>query len=457
MLDRKRKLILAVPLCLILLALVAPGQTIPPPPSGKMPVIVIPGLAGSNLVNRNTEKLVWFKASRAKDDDVRLPISPNLSENIDNLEARDILRSVRLFKILPEVEVYERLINELEERGYREAKWTEPGPNDGTDTFFVFPYDWRRDNVETARLLIKKIESLKEAIGKPDLKFIVIAHSMGGLIARYAAMYGDADIPRGKPSPAWAGARHFSKIFLLGTPNEGSILAINALLNGTSFSGGGFNIPFVRNISRFDVFTIPSVYQLLPRAGTLMVYNEELEPLKLDIFNEVTWDEYDWSIWKHKDFHKKFNAIEQSSARLFFRSAMERARRFQEALEAAPKRRASVDFYLVGSDCRDTQNAIILRRNEKKDKWITQFKASRYKTSSGRVIEPQEIKNLLFTKGDGVVTLRSFARETAKTENDKGPLPIKDIVFECEEHTKLVSNKKIPERIFAIIDGEHVN
>lgn len=450
---RRTRVIFAVPLCLILFVSAAFGQIENTERTGKQPVIIIPGLAGSNLVNKQTGKLVWFRASRSKDDDVRLPISPNLAANSDNLETRDILRSVRLFKILPEVEVYERLIHELESRGYREANWAEPDPADAADTFYVYPYDWRRDNVESARLLIRKIEALKQALEKPDLQFIIIAHSMGGLVARYAAMYGDADIPRGTPAPKWTGASHFSKIFLLGTPNEGSILSINALLNGASFSGGGFNIPFVRNINRFDVFTIPSVYQLLPVAGTLMVYDEELQPIKLDIFNELTWDEYDWSIWKDKDFDKRFGAAEKSAARTFFRAALARARRFQEALNAVPKRPAPVDFYLVGSDCRDTQNAIILRRDEKKDRWITQFKASGYKTSAGRVIESQEMRDLLFAKGDGVVTRRSLAHESNGAENGNSPLPIKEMIFECEEHTKLVSNKKIPDKIFAIING----
>ena len=62
----------------------------PEPPKGKMPIIVIPGITGSELVNRNTGKTAWFKTTRAKDDDVRLPMSPNLARNSDNLIAGDI-------------------------------------------------------------------------------------------------------------------------------------------------------------------------------------------------------------------------------------------------------------------------------------------------------------------------------------------------------------------------------
>ena len=129
---------------------------------------------------------------------------------------------------------------------------------------------------------------------------------MGGLISRYAAMYGNADISAGKPKPTWAGARHLDKIFLLGTPNEGSLLSFETLQKGVAYVGGGIKLPFVQDLSRFDVFTIPSIFQLLPHEGTLAAYDEELRPLKIDIYDPAAWEEYDWAIWKDKDFEKKF-------------------------------------------------------------------------------------------------------------------------------------------------------
>ena len=41
---------------------------------------------------------------------------------------------------------------------------------------------------------MKKIKALKTKLRKPNLKFNVVAHSMGGLVTRYAAMYGDTDL-----------------------------------------------------------------------------------------------------------------------------------------------------------------------------------------------------------------------------------------------------------------------
>lgn len=419
--------------------------------TGKAPIIIIPGITGSELVNGATGKKVWYSRKRAKDDDLRLPISPNIADNRDNLVPGDIIREVRIVKILPEVEIYERLIDALQKRGYQEENWEKPGENAYQDSFFVYPYDWRRDNVESARLLVRKVEDLKKQLKKPDLKMHIFAHSMGGLIARYATMYGDADIPGGQLKPTWAGAKHFDKIFLLGTPNEGSVSALDALLNGFSYIGGGVNIPFFRDINRFDVFTIPSVYQLLPHEGSLKIFDEELKLVTLDIYDPATWDEYDWSIWKDEKFEKKFTTIEQNNARPYFRAALLRAKRFQAAINANSTREIPVSFYLVGSDCKDTANALIIRRDEKKDRWITQFNAADFKRSSGEVVTTEKLKSVLYSIGDGVVTKRSLAGESLIANGKANTIPLASEIFQCESHSKLVTNAVIQEKLFEFL------
>ena len=54
--------------------------------------------------------------------------------------------------------------------GYHEEKWDEPSEDGYQDSLYVFPYDWRLDNVENARLLIRKIETLKIKLKKPELE-----------------------------------------------------------------------------------------------------------------------------------------------------------------------------------------------------------------------------------------------------------------------------------------------
>jgi pimeloyl-ACP methyl ester carboxylesterase len=428
-----------------------PATTIAAPTTGKAPIIIIPGLTGSNLVNSKTGEEVWFKTRRSKYDDIRLPISPNLASNRDDLVTKDVIRSVKFLKILPESEIYERLVNALETRGgYREAQWTTATRKDYQDTFYVFPYDWRRDNVENARLLIRRIETLKRRLGKPDLKFNVIAHSMGGLIARYAAMYGNADLPSGTPTPTWGGAKHFGKVFLLGTPNEGSVSALSALLNGFSYVGGGLNLPFIQNISRFDVFTLPSSYQLLPHEGTLVAYDENFKAVTIDLYDPAEWEKYNWAIWQDEDFAKKFDVTEQKNAKAFFIAALARAKQFQAALDANSQAKPPVSLYIVGADCKETPAAILLLRDDKKNRWQTHFKADGFTRSNGEKVKDEQLKPLLFGLGDSVVTKRSLIAESFKSTG-KPVLPITSELYQCEGHTKLVTNPEVQDKLFAFL------
>src|SRR5215204_2293451 len=167
--------------------------------------------------------------------------TPDLAANRDELVAGRIVEAARLAKIAPEVYVYHHLLRALEDYGgYREGDWNNPPEGGDADTFYVFAYDWRRDNVESARLLARHVEALKLRLGRPDLRFNIVAHSMGGLVARYAAMYGDRDLPEAgePPRPDWAGSSFVSKIFMFGTPNAGSSEAFAVLLEGYSVTEG---------------------------------------------------------------------------------------------------------------------------------------------------------------------------------------------------------------------------
>ncbi|MDQ3181901.1 MAG: hypothetical protein M3Q33_15460, partial [Acidobacteriota bacterium] len=185
-------------------------DNVPPPPvvaaetkKGRLPVIIIPGLIGSELVNKNTGEKVWFDLIRSGDDNLRLPISPDLAANRDNLVPGDILRRIQLVRLTPQIEIYEKLVESLEADGYVEGKINAPAENGFADTFYVFPYDWRLDNVGNARILLEKMDELRAKFNRPDLKFNIVAHSMGGLIARYAAMYGKADLTARNLRPTW--------------------------------------------------------------------------------------------------------------------------------------------------------------------------------------------------------------------------------------------------------------
>ncbi len=442
------------------LATPAPAAAPSPKQLGKPPVIVIPGLIGSELINKNTEETVWFSLSRSKTDDLRLPISPNLAANKDNLVAGDILRNVKYLKFLPETEIYQSIADSLKLPGdYEEGNWDAPTANGFQDAYYVFPYDWRRDNVENARLLIQKINALKLKLKRPDLKFNIVAHSMGGLIARYAAMFGDADLPAGtRPIvPSWAGAKSIGKIFLVGTPNEGSTPSLSALLNGYGITR--LNLPFIQSITKFDMFTIPAIYQLLPANGTLRAFDENLKPLRVDLYNPATWEKYGWAAYTDPKFSREFTIQEQAQAKAYFRVVLNRAKRFHEAIDANITAKTPVAMYIIGADCKPTLDGVIIVRDGKKNRWRTILNADGFKRSDGTKVSGKEVEAVIYSIGDGVVPQRSLLTSSlpgAKTRANglKGALTVRDTSFVCEVHNKLLSNTEVQKRLFADLTGK---
>jgi pimeloyl-ACP methyl ester carboxylesterase len=110
--------------------------------------------------------------------------------------------------------------------------------------YFEFPYDWRRDMRYVAGSLARFIEPRIEHCRHldKDAKVIVLAHSMGGLIARYYA-----EVLEG-----WKNCR---ALITFGTPHRGSIKALDFLANG--------NKNLIVDLTDV-VRSFTSSYQLLP-------------------------------------------------------------------------------------------------------------------------------------------------------------------------------------------------
>jgi pimeloyl-ACP methyl ester carboxylesterase len=123
-------------------------------------------------------------------------------------------------------------------------------PSDDRDdiNFLHFPYDWRRSNIEAAYKLKAEIDrrlpKRREQTYNPDAKAILIAHSMGGLVARYYL-----EVLQG-----WRDCR---ALITFGTPFGGSVNAIGYLANGYKMAG----IVDLTDALRL----MPSVYELMTR------------------------------------------------------------------------------------------------------------------------------------------------------------------------------------------------
>jgi pimeloyl-ACP methyl ester carboxylesterase len=452
---------------------------------GKRPVIVIPGILGSRIVNRKTGEVVWPSLLRSSDDGLSLPMTPNLESNRDELVAARIVETARLAKIAPEVYVYHHLLRALEEfGGYREGDWDNPPPEGDRDTYYVFAYDWRRDNVESARLLVRRMQALKLRLGRPDLRFNIVAHSMGGLVARYAAMYGDRNLPPegATPQPDWAGAAFINKIFMFGTPNAGSMEAFATLLEGYSITEGlRRRVRLLNKLSREDVMTAPSIYQLLPHRAQARFLDENLRPLNLDLYDPAVWRRYGWSAVNDADFRAAYargesggreapthhGTLEELDA--YLDAVLSRARRFHEALDALSSegnstdesRAASVKLFAFGGDCEETLAAPLVMRDEKHGRWLTLIRPRSLRTADGKKIERAEVLRAMYEPGDGRVTRASLlglklagARASVFYET---ALPIVYSVFACDLHSDLQSNRTLQDNALTLLVNELIS
>ena len=439
--------------------------------SGKRPVIVIPGILGSELINAKTGETVWPSAFRTSQEG--LPISPDLAANRDDLIPGKIIETVKLARVLPEVYVYRDLLLALRQYGgYRDGDWNNPSVDGHQDTFYVFSYDWRQDNVSNARELIRRIAQLKARLQRPDLKFNIVAHSMGGLIARYAAMYGDADLPAGDGpiQPTWLGAAHIGKIVMIGVPNEGSADAFATLVEGYSITEGlRRRVPLLNKLTAEDVVRTPSVFQLLPHRAAVKFLDENLKPLAVDLYDREVWKRYGWSvIYSSPEFRRRYAAMagtdgsdgrSEDELDVYLAAILRRARRFHEALDAVGAPNSPVVLLAIGGDCEETLSSPVILRDEKRNRWLTLTRPREYRTSGGVKISKQKITEAMYAPGDGRVTRTSLLGENLFKLRDSqtGFTLSRYAVFGCDLHGQLPRNKTLQDNALTAIVSEVMN
>lgn len=208
--------------------------------------IVIPGIMGTRLhlpgAAGGLGKEVW-------------PPTPSEVvlgyKRIDDLQ-RDDLRVGEIIDSVLCYDFYNLLDRHLRTLGY--------SPNSTERRQVNFAYDWRRDNFDTAALLAEEIKRQHQDGAE---KIYLLAHSMGGLVARLMLEGGAND------AEPW-----FDKIELLatfGTPHFGAPLAL-ARIFGLDGASGISKADFKR-LSANEKY--PSGYQLIPAPGAAAIWNVE--------------------------------------------------------------------------------------------------------------------------------------------------------------------------------------
>ena len=348
------------------------------------PVIVIPGILGSRLVDEASGNVAWGVVGRGSSDprkaeglrQMALPMQAGVPlRNLrDEVQADGALESldVKLFGVARlKPEAYASILKALGAGGYQDQMLGEAGAVDyGGDahyTCFQFGYDWRRSLPENARLLGEFIEEKRlevsseharrfgPAAGLSPVKFDIVAHSMGGLLARYYLRFGKAPLPDSDrvPAPTWAGARHVEKVVLVATPNAGSIYALSQLHDGLKY-------PLVHEYPTAMLGTMPAIYQLLPRGRHESVIDGSgnfTDPLDLKF-----WEENQLGLLRPEadtDLQKLLPGVSSRTDRLriardHLDKCLTEARRFHAALDQPAAPPANVELSLFVGDGRKT-------------------------------------------------------------------------------------------------------
>jgi pimeloyl-ACP methyl ester carboxylesterase len=249
-----------------------PGRRERPVPvafGGGLPVIIVPGIVGTRLVEPVSRAKVFNPTSwppRANANRLEDPATLDPDPTPDNIpllierpttaeEAR--LRAVPNFGNLV-YDFYAKLVIELTEPTFQALAARVLGT---PLRVFIAGYDWRRSSAISAARLEQVVERALEETGAPQA--VIVAHSMGGLVSRWYCRFGGAS---GVP-----GSGKVCALILVGSPTHGTPKAYRLLRFGfdpVSRPGDRklallfFDRPGASSARMFQRF--PSTYELLP-------------------------------------------------------------------------------------------------------------------------------------------------------------------------------------------------
>jgi hypothetical protein len=254
---------------------------------------------------------------------------------------------------------------------------------------------------------------------------IVLGHSLGGLIARYALMYGEVPLGEDGPLPpvTWAGSREIGTLFLVATPNEGTFIALKRLEKGIYYRNrrGAF--------SRETLFSFPSVFDVIPSTLPPLVDDNGNElPFRLD--DPVDWERVGWSVVD--DAKGDPSSIPKDAARAHLARELARSARLRAALDQLATTPNPATLYgILGLSGNVQRTALV---TTKKGKLTVRFSPP---PGSYNRLSP-----LLYEPGDSMVPARSLAAE-GSSHDPASSLCFKRVVRSKRTHHALLSSPEM--------------
>jgi len=390
-----------------------PAPTSTPTPTPKTPLILIPGIGGSEL--KVAEDTYWLDKDDGHDGkfnyiypkDEVVWVNESKMGELGEDDYYDVLR-MKTDGIISEANIgasgnlvaraYQGTIDFFKANGYTLNK-----------DFFVFPYDWRKDISLTAPLLDQKINEIKTQTG--NAKVDIIAHSMGGLVARNYI----SDATR---------ASTVRKLFTLGTPHLGSVdslrnLRYGACLTPLPISLGPLCLGLIDTETNDVVQNMISVFQLAPSQAYFNFYSGQ--------------DNYRPYPYKTESGALNYNQIKNLLTDLGHNTTLFNPSEIFHSLDDSISNTNSVDVIVIAGSGRSTLGQII------EEKRISLLGI------------PYIHKDMLNINGDQTVPL--FSASLIDHDRDKSLLGGAKIFYTNQKHGELVASGSALNLVKNILDG----
>jgi Lecithin:cholesterol acyltransferase len=397
------------------------------------PVIFIHGFLGARLRDKNTGECIWgdFTGKQIMEGFTRkyfrqlaypMELGKPLVKLPDNLEAVQLLRSMKvsIMAMNFRMAAYQSIINILTNYGY--VPECMPLPKDKKFySLFAFYYDWRDDISENSKRLHDFIMLRKKylqnkyekhyGIKNYDVQFDIVAHSMGGLVARYYMRYGEQKLnPESDIMPKldWRGSKNVDKAIIVATPNAGYLDTCMEMTQGLKLD------PDLPVYPPGLLGTFQSYYQMMPVSGMrAVILDHKPGKPEVDMFDPKVWIAKGWGLADPKQ-DKVLRAL-------------------LPKVESAQKRRKIALDHLRKClvSAKKFTKAMSIRSKPPEDIMLILFAGDAVETSRTATIDPktQKLKVIKWAPGDGKV-LSSSAIFDERAGRKWTPYPMSPIKWQ---------------------------
>ncbi|WCL49261.1 lipase/acyltransferase domain-containing protein [Leptospira sp. GIMC2001] len=280
-----------------------------------LPVVLVPGIKGS-ILKDNKGDIRWltgFQSLNFSTPELRL-----YGESYDLIPSGAIPRVTAIPYIL-DVAIYSPFLESMSQ--------------EKDIDFYVFSYDWRKDNLINRDRLISFLESLNQKYKK---KPILVGHSMGGMIS--------LSIENSKPNLV-------DKVIYVGTPFRGGIGFMDDLMLGVDT---GLNSEIV---SPCVLAKFRSVYGFFPRLNTAdsknTILDEQGKSLSVDFFSAKDWHDHSLG---HYSINCKPDDLPNPIA---FQDILNRAKLFRKSLDPSKPINSTNRRLVISAKNRSTMRSMV--------------------------------------------------------------------------------------------------